>query len=109
MTLIDFDKKELLDIYRALQYTRFEECPVPHTDEGRELYNRLTKLMEKVSKTRSMCTCKENVSEWTLLLHSDWPTTPMKLLSGMIVTLNQQRVTQICDRRQTGTQPMFLS
>ena len=53
MTLIDFDKKELLDIYRALQYTRFEECPVPHTDEGRELYNRLTKLMEKVSKTRS--------------------------------------------------------
>ena len=47
MTLIDFDKKELLDIYRALQYTRFEECPVPHTDEGRELYNRLTKLMEK--------------------------------------------------------------
>ena len=51
MTLIDFDKKELLDIYRALQYTRFEECPVPHDDEGRELYNRLTKLMEKVSKT----------------------------------------------------------
>ena len=49
MTLIDFDKKELLDIYRALQYTRFEECPVPHDDEGRELYNRLTKLMEKVS------------------------------------------------------------
>ena len=36
MTLIDFDKKELLDIYRALQYTRFEECPVPHDDEGRE-------------------------------------------------------------------------
>ena len=33
MTLIDFDKKELLDIYRALQYTRFEECPVPHDDE----------------------------------------------------------------------------
>ena len=63
MTLIDFDQKELLDIYRALQYTRFEECPVPHTDEGRELYNRLTKLMEKVSKTRSMCTCNENVSK----------------------------------------------
>ena len=63
MTLIDFDKKELLDIYRALQYTRFEECPVPHSEEGRELYHRLTNLMEKVSKTRSMCTCKENVSE----------------------------------------------
>ena len=60
MTLIDFDKKELLDIYRALQYTRFEECTVPHTKEGRELYNRLTQLMEKVSKTRSMCTCKED-------------------------------------------------
>ena len=65
MTLIDFNKKELLDIYRALQYTRFEECPVPHDDEGRELYNRLTKLMEKVSKTRSMCTCKEDVSNDT--------------------------------------------
>ena len=52
MTLIDFDQKELLDIYRALQYTRFEECPVPHSDEGRELYHRLTNLMEKVSKTR---------------------------------------------------------
>ena len=63
MTLIDFDKKELLDIYRALQYTRFEECSVPHSKDGRELYNRLTNLMEKVSKTRSMCNCKENVSE----------------------------------------------
>ena len=60
MTLIDFDKKELLDIYRALQYTRFEECPVPHDDEGRELYHRLTNLMEKVSKTRSMCSDKTN-------------------------------------------------
>ena len=63
MTLIDFDKKELLDIYRALQYTRFEECPVPHTDEGRELYNRLTKLLDKVAKVRQICTCNENVSE----------------------------------------------
>ena len=107
MTLIDFNQKELLDIYRALQYTRFEECPVPHSKDGRELYTRLTNLMEKVSKTRSMCTCNENVSEWTLLLLSDWPTTPMKLLSGMIVTLNQQRVTQICDRRQTGTKGVF--
>ena len=34
MTLIDFDQKELLDIYRALQYTRFEECPVPHTKDA---------------------------------------------------------------------------
>ena len=54
MTLIDFDQKELLDIYRALQYTRFEEWPVPHSKDGRELYTRLTNLMEKVSKTRSM-------------------------------------------------------
>ena len=60
MTLIDFVKKELLDIYRALQYTRFEECPVPHSKDGRELYNRLTNLMEKVSKTRSICDCQEN-------------------------------------------------
>ena len=71
MTLIDFDQKELLDIYRALQYTRFEECPVPHTDDGRELYTRLTNLMEKVSKTRSMCNCKENVSACTHLLLTD--------------------------------------
>ena len=63
MTLIDFNKKELHDIYSSLQYTRFEECPTPHSDEGRELYHRLTNLMEKVSKTRSMCNCKENVSE----------------------------------------------
>ena len=63
MTFIDFDQKELLDIYCALQYTRFEECPVPHSKDGRELYTRLTNLMEKVSKTRSMCNCKENVSE----------------------------------------------
>ena len=63
MTLIDFDQKELLDIYRALQYTRIDECPVPLDDEGWELYHRLTNLMEKVSKTRSMCNCKENVSE----------------------------------------------
>ena len=65
MTLLDFNKKELLDIYRALQYTRFEECPVPHDDEGRELYNRLSKLMEKVSNARKMCTCKEDVSNDT--------------------------------------------
>ena len=103
MTLIDFNQKELLDIYRALQYTRFEECPTPHSDEGRELYHRLTNLMEKVSKTRSMCNCKENVSEWTLLLLSDWPTTPMKLLSGMIVTPKPQGVKQICDNSTSCT------
>ena len=62
MTLIDFDQKELLDIYRALQYTRFEECPVPHTDDGRELYTRLTKLMDKVAKLRQVCDCQEKQS-----------------------------------------------
>ena len=61
MTLIDFDKKELHDIYSSLQYTRLEIGFESKSEE--ELYNRLTKLMEKVSKTRSMCTCNENVSE----------------------------------------------
>ena len=61
MTLIDFDKKELHDIYSSLQYTRLEIGFENESEE--ELYNRLTKLMEKVSKTRSMCTCNENVSE----------------------------------------------
>ena len=61
MTLIDFDKKELHDIYSSLQYTRLEIGFENEQEE--ELYNRLTKLMEKVSKTRSMCTCNENVSE----------------------------------------------
>ena len=61
MTLIDFDKKELHDIYSSLQYTRLEIGFESKSEE--ELYDRLTKLMEKVSKTRSMCTCNENVSE----------------------------------------------
>ena len=61
MTLIDFNKKELHDIYSSLQYTRLEIGFESKSEE--ELYNRLTKLMEKVSKTRSMCNCKENVSE----------------------------------------------
>ena len=61
MTLIDFDKKELHDIYSSLQYTRLEIGFESKSEE--ELYDRLTKLMEKVSQTRSMCTCNENVSE----------------------------------------------
>ena len=61
MTLIDFDQKELLDIYRALQYTRLETGF--ENESEAELYDRLTNLMEKVSKTRSMCNCQENVSE----------------------------------------------
>ena len=57
MTLIDFDKKELHDIYSSLQYTRLEIGFESKSEE--ELYDRLTKLMEKVSKTRSMCDCQE--------------------------------------------------
>ena len=44
-----------------------------------------------------------NVSEDTKKVLSDWPTTPMKFMSGMIVTLNQQKGTQVCDRRKSGT------
>ncbi len=61
MTLIDFDKKELHDIYSSLQYTRLEIGFESKSEE--ELYDRLTKLMDKVAKVRQMCTCNENVSE----------------------------------------------
>ena len=45
MTLIDFDKKELHDIYSSLQYTRLE---IGFENESEtELYDRLTKLMAK--------------------------------------------------------------
>jgi len=63
MTLIDFNKKELHDIYSALQYSRLEIGFASKSEE--ELYNRLTQLMEKVSQARKMCTCKENVSNDT--------------------------------------------
>ena len=57
MTLIDFDKKELHDIYSALQYSRLE---IGFENESEaELYDRLTKLMDKVSKLRQMCNCQE--------------------------------------------------
>ena len=63
MTLIDFNKKELHDLYSSLQYTRLE---IGFENEQEEqLYNRLTKLMEKVSNARKMCTCKEDVSNDT--------------------------------------------
>ena len=61
MTLIDFDKKELRDIYSSLQYTRLEIGFESKSEE--ELYDRLTKLMDKVAKLRQVCDCKENVSE----------------------------------------------
>ena len=44
MTLIDFDKKELHDIYSALQYSRLEIGFENEQEE--ELYDRLTKLMD---------------------------------------------------------------
>ena len=61
MTLIDFNKKELRDIYSSLQYTRLE---IGFENESEaELYDRLTKLMDKVAKLRQVCDCQENVSE----------------------------------------------
>ena len=57
MTLIDFDKKELHDIYSALQYSRLE---IGFENESEaELYDRLTKLMDKVAKLRQICNCQE--------------------------------------------------
>ena len=61
MTLIDFNKKELRDIYSSLQYTRLEIGFERKSEE--ELYDRLTKLMDKVAKLRQVCDCQENVSE----------------------------------------------
>ena len=60
MTLIDFNKDELRDIYSSLSYTRLEIGFANEQEE--ELYDRLTKIMDKVAKVRKMCTCKENVS-----------------------------------------------
>ena len=57
MTLIDFDKKELRDIYSALQYSRLEIGFESQSEE--ELYDRLTKLMDKVAKLRQVCDCQE--------------------------------------------------
>ena len=55
MTLIDFDKKELHDIYSSLQYARLEIGFESKSEE--ELYDRLTKLMDKVAKLRQVCDC----------------------------------------------------
>tara|TARA_B100000614_G_scaffold230963_1_gene224567 strand:- start:872 stop:1063 length:192 start_codon:yes stop_codon:yes gene_type:complete len=63
MTLIDFNKKELHDIYSSLSYTRLEIEFESKSEE--ELYDRLTKLMDKIAKVRKMCTCKEDVSNDT--------------------------------------------
>ena len=55
MTLIDFNKKELHDIYSSLQYPRLEIGFENKSEE--ELYDRLTKLMDKVAKLRQVRDC----------------------------------------------------
>ena len=66
MTLIDFDKKELTDIYSSLQYTRLEIGFENKSEE--ELYDRLTKLMDKVAKLRQVCDCGGK-SNWYIIQH----------------------------------------
>ena len=58
MTLIDFNKKELQDIYSSLSYTRLETGFENESEV--ELYDRLTKLMDKVAKLRQICNCQED-------------------------------------------------
>ena len=58
MTLIDFDKKELLDIQHALLCYRTDMTIIDPkgnglTDEQKALYYRLSDLMEKVSEVRN--------------------------------------------------------
>ena len=95
MALIDLSKDELCLISIALNAYQMDTDNY-HLDE-------MKKISTRIDNTYKMCTCKENVSEWTLLLISDWPTTPMKLLSGMIVTPKPQGVKQICDNLKSYT------
>ena len=58
MTLIDFDKKELLDIAHALVCYRTDSTIIDPkgngvTDEQKAMYVRLSDLMEKVSEVRN--------------------------------------------------------
>ena len=58
MTLIDFDKKELLDISHALLCYRTDSTIIDPkgnglTDEQKAMYVRLSDLMEKVSEVRN--------------------------------------------------------
>ena len=62
MTLIDFDKKEILDISHALLCYRTDSTIIDPkgdglTDEQKERYKRLTTLIEKVSQLRNVCEC----------------------------------------------------
>ena len=58
MTLIDFDKKELLDISHALLCYRTDSTIIDPkgnglTDKQKAMYIRLSDLMEKVSEVRN--------------------------------------------------------
>ena len=58
MTLIDFNKKELLDISHALLCYRTDSTIIDPkgnglTDEQKAMYVRLSDLMEKVSEVRN--------------------------------------------------------
>ena len=58
MTLIDFNKKELLDISHALLCYRTDSTIIDPkgdglTDEQKEMYVRLSDLMQKVSEVRN--------------------------------------------------------
>ena len=58
MTLIDFNKKELLDISHALLCYRTDSTIIDPkgnglTDEQKAMYTRLSDLMEKVSEVRN--------------------------------------------------------
>ena len=58
MTLIDFDKKELLDISHALLCYRSDSTIIDPkgnglTDKQKALYIRLSDLMQKVSEVRN--------------------------------------------------------
>ena len=62
MTLIDFNKKELLDISHALLCYRTDSTIIDPkgnglTDEQKERYKRLTSLIEKVSQLKNVCDC----------------------------------------------------
>ena len=58
MTLIDFDKKELLDISHALLCYRTDSTIIDPkgnglTDKQKAMYVRLSDLMQKVSEVRN--------------------------------------------------------
>ena len=60
MTLIDFDKKELLDISHALLSNRTDSTVILEgglTDDQKERYKRLTSLIEKVGQLKNVCVC----------------------------------------------------